>query len=380
MYTLKAFGRWLFFFIFHLSIIFLISTVSLVLLLGDRNSTKAVIDDSGVYDEFVDAFVLTAANESQGEPNSLPFDDPEVIKIANESFDSKVLKSAGDHVLDSVYDWVEGSKDELEFEINFSAQVDKFIEGMSAYAVNKYESLPPCTAIDNVSATVFNLTCQPSGSSAELIRQYSKDDLMQQDFLNNPVLSDETIFSSEDQKDDLEFLPETYRATRLLPVICILVIFISGILFILLHRSRRRGVKRIGSDMVTTAVFIALLTLVFGFVLPHFTDTFSVQGEGLPRLFNNVIEEFLQNLDIVVINISIVLVSVGATVLIIEKMSRPENIYAEVAKKAGLSSSTPKKSGKRKKVNPKKAPIQTSETKKKARTRRKSKKYRKIGL
>ncbi len=380
MHVLKAFGRWISFFIFHMAIIFLITTVSMVILLGNRDSMKAVLNDSGVYEDFVDSVITTAAKESTDEQNSLPFDDSEFRRIANKNFDSKVLQSAGNHIIDGVYDWAEGSSEDLFFEINFQPQVNNFIEDLSNYAVEKYETLPPCTPIDNVNTTVFNISCQPIGSSREIIKTVSIEDLKQQDFLNEPILSDKDIFSTPEEKEDLAFIPKAYQATRLLPYISIAVIIVSGLVFVLLHRSKRRGIKRIGRDMITTAIFIALLTIVFGFILPRYTDTFSVQGEGLPRLFNKIIDVFLQSLDIVVINIAIVLGSVGISILAIEKMSRPESIYAEVAKKSGLTSSTPKKSKSTKPSKSKKPPVQTSEEKKKTKTKRKSKKYRKINL
>ena len=165
-----------------------------------------------------------------------------------------------------------------------------------------------------------------------------------------------------------------------MPYLAIAVIVVSGILFILLHRARRRGLKRLGRDMVTNALFILILTIVFGIILPRYTDTFSVQGTGLSRLLNSVVDGFLGQLDTLVINISLVLGSIGISILAIERMSRPENLYKGVERKSGMSTSVPKSSKKRSSKSRKKPPVQTSEVKKNTKKRKKAKKYRKIGL
>lgn len=379
MHYVKAIGRWIAFFVFHMAIIFLITTASMYMLFGDRDSIKSVMDESGIYDQFIDSVLTTAANESQGQEDALPFGDEKLQQIANETFSPTVLKNASEQVIDAVYDWAEGSTDTLIFEVNLQPQADTFIERLSNYAVDRYNSLPDCGALDRVNVTVFNITCKPAGSTPEIIKQASIEDLQQVDLINSPVYSDEDLFSEATTREDVAFVPTAFKTAKIAPYLTIAVVVVAGIIYVLLHRSKRRGVKRLGRDLLTNALFIAMLTVVFGFLLPKYTDTFSIQGEGIPRLLNNVVDVFLQNLDIVVINIALVLGSAGATILIIERMSRPENLYAGVDKKSGLSSSSPK----RKKSTPKntkKPPLQTSEAKKKKTTRRKNKKYRKIGL
>ena len=89
----------------------------------------------------------------------------------------------------------------------------------------------------------------------------------------------------------------------------------------------------------------------------------------------------MHSVDVLVINIAIQIAVVGLLILIIEKMTRPTEFYAEVAKKSGLLTSEEKKTTQLvEKSDYKNAPVQTSEPVKKRTTKRKTKTKKKIQL
>ncbi len=96
-----------------------------------------------------------------------------------------------------------------------------------------------------------------------------------------------------------------------------------------------------------------------------------------------LINLYIKNLDILIVNITLQVATIGAAILIIERMSRPSDIYTPLIEKSGLITSHEEIASKSKGKHSVKPPVQTSEDKprkKRKTTKRKTNKYRKINL
>jgi len=127
---------------------------------------------------------------------------------------------------------------------------------------------------------------------------------------------------------------------------------------------------------------LVIFTVLYSALLPKITSSFKLQ---ITSSGNEAVEKsvnyFVHSVDLLVINIAIQIAVVGLLILIIEKMTRPTEFYAEVAKKSGLLTSEEKKTTQLvEKSDYKNAPVQTSEPVKKRTTKRKTKTKKKIQL
>ncbi len=71
----KAVLKWLSSLLLHGALLLIIASLSVSFLFGNRNSAKEVLEESGVYNKFVNAILDDNIKSSQGKRNVLPFSD-----------------------------------------------------------------------------------------------------------------------------------------------------------------------------------------------------------------------------------------------------------------------------------------------------------------
>ena len=384
MRVLKGILKWISSIFFHLSLFGLIGVICFYSVLGSSDKLKNTVYASGAYDKFVDSIIEANSDQFKNQSNSLPLDDPAIQNIVKSVFTPKILKDKTESVIDGFYEWFDGDVDELKFEVDLSSQKNDLIDKLSTYAALRLDGLETCTQQELQTNNLFELDCQPPGFYREIVKNQVTSDLENSDFLRNPVFTEDDLPRTEDEKsivDKLSFVPLVYKILNNGIWIFGSIFVLASFLFIIIRRPLRKGAKAIGKDLLGNGSMLIIFTVFYSYVLPKISGSFNLQltntgSESLDEVSNY----FVHKLDILIINIAIQIAAVGLLILIIERMSRTSNIYAELAKKTGMTSSIAKESKQKQDVSVARPPLQTSEASKKPKSAKKISTKRKITL
>jgi hypothetical protein len=374
----------------HVSLYGLIGALLFTFLLGNFKEIKSTLRDSQIYSTFVDSVISSNLEISRQERLAIPLQDTGVQHIIRDSFDATSLQRGAETFVDAAKRWLDGDSAQLDFEIDFTTNKEKFAANLSQYAVDRLAKLPVCRNIPE-ETDVFKVECLPPNISLEELRMSLRSDFMRSEgLLEDPVITDENLPLTNDQKridEKFHYVPVIFQLLGK-GILFFGGAFLLGVLlFMLARKPYRKGVRALGRDLATNGASLLLFIILFTYVLPKFTNNFSLalQGDQVAEIATSASELFIHKLNVLVINISIQVVAAGILLLVIEKLTRSSDVYKEIYRKAGVASSykKPMTDDSSKMVKANQAPVQSSEgyTHKAGRTvGTKDKKYRKIRL
>ena len=369
----QALLRWFTSFLLHATILLVVLSLCFVFLFGNKQVAKDVLRESGVYNQFVQAILDDNKKASDGKVGILPIDDPKIEDIAKEAFSPGTLQVKSEYFIDQLYAWLDGSAEKLEFTIDLNEQKEVFIENVSVYAATRLSSLPNCTNENISEVTVFELTCRPENVSMSFVKERVYEDLSATEFLQDVSLTQDDLPKTEDGKsihERLSFVPQINQiAKNSIWVVSALFIIVAGS-FVYVRKPFRKGFKALGRDLFSNGFTFIIMTVIFGFVLPTFTNTLNVQGSNTVTLLNKLTDVAVRRFDVLIINIALQLVAVAVLILAIERISRPTSLYSNASRKSGVISSQAKKSSSKSEFIRKSPPLQTSEVPKKRKVRK----------
>lgn len=368
----------------HGALLLIIASLSIYVLFGNKNAAKEVFVESGIYNKFVDALIQDNTKIQSDAVQSLPLDDPEIQTIAKQAFSPIALKRTTETVIDNLYAWLNEDTEEFTFEVNFYAEKEVFIERVSDYAANRLEKLPYCEQNEILTTVIFELQCRPIGISSEFIKKQVENDLHEASFFKEMNYTQEDLPKSNEGKNILQqyaFIPLVMQSLKKNLWIFMVVFLLASVLFVSVRRPLRKGFKSYGRDLLSNSVTLFLATLLFGFILPRYTERFSVEASKTTQVFTSLSDAYMKRFDVLIINVTLQVATIGLVILMVERFTR-QSRYSDVDKKSGITTSVAKKNRGGKTIRRAYPPIQTSEGPKK-RTSSKHKvpkKYRKIGL
>lgn len=375
--------RWLSAVVLHASLFAVIAAFGFVLLVDDRQVVKETLLESGIYNDFAPTVMAPNIEQSRTQPNALPLHDEQVRIIVYNAFAPRTLQTKTEKVIDDIYAWLDGSSKDLAFRYDFSEQASAAVQGIATYAANRVMSLPVCTESPG-EINVFSVECRPDGITHEYIEELILTDLQDTSILEKTSYSADDLPKTADGKalqEKYSFLPLLYRVMQNSVIPALLILLFSAVVFVLARRPFTRGIRSLGRDLLSNGLMIIALTFVFGFVVPKYSDAFSLQGSDTIQLLNRVMDSYIHKFDILIINVAIQVAAAGFGLLVLVRINSHVGGYKDLDVRTGLTSSmiTPHKI-----TRPSEStvpPIQTSEqSRNKKSSTQKSSKYRKIKL
>lgn len=384
MNALKKFLLIVFSFIFRSSLFFGLTILATVLVFTDSDNIKKAIDDTGSYDKFASS-VIESAKKSYSTDNSdsLPINEPDIQEGLKKALNSDSLKQSSSVVIGGIYDWLENKTEDIDFKLDFTNNKKIFAESSADYAVKRLTSLPACdTSPRNLS--LFGIECYPGGIELASFRQQVVNLIMEdKTALKNNIITADDLPKIEGQKITTKYnkFPDYYSIFKIAPYVLIGLSLICALFIIFWSRTKRIGIKSVGSSLLGTAIILAITPLLYVYILPLLGFKMPSIGSGQEagaNLVNDITTNLYSQLNIMLINIAVQVAFVAVIFLIIAKfMKSNSSAYINLNKKSGLISSENKSSGKTQKNN---YPIQTSEGSKNVRKKvtKFEKKYRKM--
>lgn len=374
-------------YIIHILLFAAITMSAAVIVLGRPGQIENALIEANSYQSFIDDVI--AANKQNQTETTIPFDDPEVVRIINDSFPSEDIRQATENLIDAVYQWLNGDKNTIDFTIDFTKNKQTLANELSSYAFNRLAGLSECGQY----VATFNPfidSCRPKGLDIE-----AEESKFAEKIFNDPnFLSDTTLTAANlpRSKEGKAIIEEYSNAPRLfqwflrLPLILVLATIGSITLLISLSPRKLYAWQWLGKTLVTSSITLVITPVFFGFIVPNIVSSYQIgfSGGESQTYIDSAVNQLTRYFDILIITAGLFIATFGFVLLFITHVTNRKRGYRQVKVRSGLVTSI----GKRKTASDVRflsvetIPLQSSEVSetKKPKKTKKNKKYRTIPL
>jgi hypothetical protein len=312
--------------------------IALLYTLGNADALKQSLSQSGIYDQVVDSFISAAKNNSPQPSTQLPLDNPEITKIAKDSFTPEVFKTTGESIIDGLYGWLEGQTPRPQFEVDLTAQRDRFTHEIAEYAENRLETLPSCSLQENIqlsqqdSINPFTVSCRPPLSIATEKQRLIAQLQSQEGLLGNPVITPDDFTGNSAKEPDFANspAPEIFRWLKRAPVILVGISLLAAAATVLLAGEKRQGWRSVGMTLLGTGLFLLIGTLIFTYLFNtanrpegSLGQSMNLTDRDVRAAVLDIIRTLFTTLSMSVVKVSSIYVAVGAGILFVIRSNRP---------------------------------------------------------
>ena len=302
--------------VFKLLLLLVPIIFALAIVLGTPKHIETALKESRVYDQIVGVIIDNSKKDVKDNNTQEVLNQPEIQAAAEKAFNPTVLRGASENFLNGVYGWVQGKTTEPQFSIDLTTPKNQLVQGVTDYAKKRADGLPVCTLQQlrslNPNMDLLSVPCVPPGTNTQtLANQFAQDFQNGADFLNKPVISNETITKNNDGQSigqKLKAVPKAYKAVQTGKWVLFVLTLGLGALLIFCRRNRRAGIRHVAWGMIGVATFLLIAQIVYWFMFDKVnkggtntaTQVMVLDGaKALIREFNKVLLWFIAGYAIV---------------------------------------------------------------------------------
>lgn len=239
--------------------------------LSNPDTIRGIIKDSGVYQHYPQIALDHAVEEAKDPSSKQVLSDPAAQQAITSALPANMLESSVGSFIDGLYGWLEGKTPEPQFSIDLSQAKQGIAANLAAYAENRAAGLQPCTYAQlrtlGPNSDPLSLPCLPPGvTKAQIGQQVSQQLTSNTGFIEDPVVSNDTIKQANNGKslvDGLDALPKAYRGVQASKWILLGLILGLGAALVLARRDRLAGLRYVGLSALTTGLLVGLGVVAF---------------------------------------------------------------------------------------------------------------------
>lgn len=300
--------------------------------IGSADNVKKALAKSGIYTTVVSDILAQAQKEQAKQPGTqemdIPIDDTRVRGIISDAFPPEYLQTNTEKTLDSAYAWLEGDTPRLSFTIDLQDAKLRLADGLAAYAREKATTLPPCqpgSTPQGGELNIFEATCKPPGTDANLIAEQVRSEIVNGEFLKDTKLSADSIKNEQGQPLDeqLEQAPANYQ--RITQGIYALGAFtlLLGVIILFLSTSRRVGIRKIAIIAITVGTLTAISGWLASVVLGKLATSPGLD-QPLQQTLVTVVKNLSNDACTWWIGLGLLLVALGIGALVALQATKPK--------------------------------------------------------
>lgn len=230
---------------------------------SDREQVKNILSESGAYENAAPLLIKEFEKESKKSRGDVSLKNPEVKKIASETFDGQFIKGASENMIDELYGWLEGKKDKPQFKVDLKPAQKKFADRLGDYAVKRFEKLPACPPGQlQADFNVLSANCAPAGITEKAIRSSISKSVSE----DSQVFSDQAVKTGEFKDDqgrevheNFKNAPKVFQTAKLLPVFIMTIGLLAAAGLVFLSGTRAKGFKRVGISLAAAALLLLFI-------------------------------------------------------------------------------------------------------------------------
>ncbi len=260
--------------IFKLLLLLVPIIFALAIVLGTPKHIETALKESRVYDQIVGVIIDNSKKDAKDNNTQEVLSQPEIQAAAEKAFNPTVLQGASENFLEGIYGWLQGNTAKPEFSIDLTKPKNDLVQGVTDYAKKRADSLPVCTLqqlrLLDPNMDLLSVPCVPPGTNTQaLANQFAQDFQNGADFLDKPVITNETIAKNNDGKSidqNLKAAPDAYKAVQAGKWVLFVLTILLGALLILARKNRRAGIRHVAWGMIGVATFLVIGQIVYWFV------------------------------------------------------------------------------------------------------------------
>lgn len=262
--------------LFILSVLLLISligtafAVSTYLTLAQPSKVEAQLAKSGFYTQYANNAIQQAeasAGNNIGGTN-IDFNNPLIQQAAHAALSTRFLEQQGNQFINSNYAWLEGKQPQPSFTIDLSSARQDFANRVGQAVTGRLAQLPKCTTAQLLqlqaagsSIDPFSVSCRPASLDPQTEGTDVTQEILQNStFLNNPVISPQSITPNQSQPYYQKFsqAPLVYKLSLKAPYAWAGLTLVLILLIWLIARPKRRGLRRLAVVLLLAGILLVL--------------------------------------------------------------------------------------------------------------------------
>ena len=346
----------------RLSLFFGVSLAAAIVVVGHPGHIEHTLSSTGTYKQLVPSVLQTLGSASH-DSGGIPFKDPGVQKIVNESLPPQVIQTSAESVINGTYGWLGGKTLHPLFRVDLTKNRELVTENLTAYAFNRLAQQPLC-ATQPETVDPFTAQCLPRNYDIHEERSAFASEIN--------ALFPKTVFTANDLprfaggKSIAHDFPQAARLYRLAlagPWLLGALFVVLSVLLMLLCCSVRKGWKLLASVIISSGVALAVTPLLYLLVYPHINHALTLQSTntGINIIINNLVAALSHDFNDYILKGSLLVVNLGLVILLVERLSR-QPAYSQLATRAGIATSEPgAQQGSTGSVTASMVPLQSSE-------------------
>lgn len=297
--------------VFKLLLLLVPIVFALAIVLGTPKNIETALKESRVYDQIVSVIIDNSKKNVNDGNTQKVLEQPEIQAAAEKAFNPGVLQGAAENFLDGMYAWLQGKTTEPQFSIDLTAPKNELVQNVADYAKKRADSLPVCTVqqlrLLNTGMDLLSIPCVPPGTNTQaLADQFAQDFQSGADFLDKPVITNETITKNNDGQSlsqKLDGAPNAYKAIQTGKWVLMGIAVLLGALLILGRKNRRAGIRHVAWGMIGAATFLIVAQIAYWYIFDKannsgqndtVTQAMALDGvKALIREFNKVLLWFI---------------------------------------------------------------------------------------
>lgn len=318
--------------IFSTALLFFAIFLGIQQVLGSPTKLESALANSGIYTSAVTDTLSSNAQQTLGNTN-IPLTNTDVQSAVKGAFPSSLLQNSTEQFLNGIYAWLQGKSSTPTFSIDLSGAKGNLADNLANYVQNRLDSLPTCTLAtmpSNLSSVdVYTATCVPPGFNKATAVEQVRQDVQQSDFLKDPVLTADSIKSSNGQTltQRLKSVQTLYHDLVLLLYALPGVIILTALGIIFVSRSRRLGIRHTAVTTLSTGIMTAIIAFFAVFVLDKITTALthgSSASQPLQVKVLHIFDSLGSDLRVWWVGVGIAYTVAGLVTLIVLRIVRPK--------------------------------------------------------
>jgi len=268
---------------------------------GTPHDLEISLSKSGIYESLVSELLKTETQDTST-TTAIPMNVPGVQQAVESAFPPSLLQSDTEQIINAVYSWTTGKSTSLNYTVDLSSAKQQLANGVGQYVASRLTALPKCTSItaETLSVDPFNATCAPPGLSVAAVSTAAEQNVLNSDFLQNPVLTAHTATGNgKTVQSDFRIAPSVYKHIKQGIIGGAIGIVALGVAVVYLAETRKSGLYRLSAAFISMGVLsivmdwlsVTLLEKVAQKIGSSTTDT----NKALEQQIVNLIESLARD-------------------------------------------------------------------------------------
>lgn len=243
--------------------------------LGSPATIEKALSESKIYDQLVTDALNTSQKEAKDQEAAQLLADQGVRNAITNAFSADVLEQSASSFIQGFYAWLRSDSPELNFSVDLSGAKTKLTQNLAQYAEQRTSKLPVCTVqqLQTIDFTkdLLSLPCLPPGlSPADAGRQFSEQAIRDVEFLQNPIITDETLAKHNDGKkvtDELVGLRSAYQAVETGKWLLLSLLLMLGALLVFARHNKQAGAQHVAWATLGAGAFWVVMLIAYWFFI-----------------------------------------------------------------------------------------------------------------